>query len=113
MSAFKKFNEFINESLVIIDMKGMMKNEFMNNNQLRLDYENARRILYEKTSSLFEHKRETEFIARTQVNNTADQMDAALALVNEQTKRMKFSRSGKPNKTELGEWVWKINCSLD
>ena len=35
LNTFKKYDEFINESLVILDMKGMMTNEFMNNIELK------------------------------------------------------------------------------
>ena len=113
--SFKKFEEFINsinESLVILSMKGLMKNEFMNNNVLRQDFETARRIIYERTSSIFSHIQENEFTARTLISHTSEEMDSALSTVNEQTKRMKFSIYGKPKKTEMKETVWGIKCNL-
>jgi hypothetical protein len=109
---FKKYEEFINESLVILSMKGLMKNEFMNNNILRQDFETARRIMYERTSSIFSHIQENKFSARTLKSLTSDDMDSAISIVNEQTKRMKFSIFGKPKKTEMKETVWEIKCEL-
>jgi len=44
LHTFKKYDEFLNESLVILDLKGSMTNEFMNNIELKRDYENARRL---------------------------------------------------------------------
>jgi hypothetical protein len=110
---FKKFNEFINESLVILSMKGLMTNEFKNNIELNLDFENARRIMYEKTSSIFKHKGGEEFEARTLINLEAEAIDKAISDINNQMSRMKFTRSGKPKKTKIGEWVWRLKCKLD
>jgi hypothetical protein len=105
---FKKFIEFVNESLVILTLKGLMKNEFMNNNQLRQDYETARRIMYENTSSIFAHTDGEEFTARTLKDLTPEQIDQAISTVNEQTKRIKFTRKGPAKKTIVKEFVWRI-----
>lgn len=112
-SSFKKFNEFIGESLVILSMKNLMTNEFMNNIELKRDYENARRMMYEKNSAIFEHKGGDSFEARTLVSLEAEDIDKSISAINDQMDRMKFSRTGKPKKTEMNEWVWKIKCNLD
>lgn len=111
-NSFKKFNEFITESLVILSMKGLMTNEFKNNIQLNRDFENARRIMYEKTSSIFEHIEGIEFNARTLVGHPSEEIDAAITIINNKMERMKFERSGKPKRTKYREWLWIINCSL-
>jgi hypothetical protein len=112
-TSFKKFNEFIGESLVILSMKGLMTNEFKNNIELNLDYETARRMMYERTSSIFNHKGGDEFHARTLVKLEDEDIDKALTDVNDQMSRMKFIRSGKPKKSIINEWIWTIKCSLD
>ena len=109
---FKKYNEFIVESLVILSLEGLMKNEFMNANSLRQDFETARRILYEKTGSLFTHIEGGEFTARTFTEMSPDDFDSVLATVNEQTKRIKFKRTKAASKNEIKELVWKIKGEI-
>jgi hypothetical protein len=111
-TTFKKFDEFINESLVILSMKGLMTNEFMNNIELKRDYETARRMMYELTSAIFTHKGGETFHARTLKDIEASDIDDVLVKVNDQMKRMKFSRKGKVEKTDIKEFIWKIKCEL-
>ena len=111
-NTFKKFIEFVNESLVILTLKGLMKNEFMNNNRLRQDFETARRIMYEETSSLFSHIDGEEFSARTLKDLTPEEIDRALTTVNEQTKKIKFTRKGKPTKSVVKEFMWKVEGKI-
>jgi hypothetical protein len=112
-STFKKFNEFINESLVILSMKGLMTNEFKNNIELNRDFETARRMMYERTSSIFSHKGDDEFHARTFSKLEAEDIDKAITAVNDQMSRMKFNRFGKSKKSKIGEWIWIIKCKLE
>lgn len=112
MSTFKKYNEFLNESLVILDMKGLMTNEFMNNIELKKDYENARRLFYENSSSIFDHKGENVFTLRTYQKLKKEEMDSIIEKINEVTTRMKFSRTGDSKVTNIKENMWKLSCKL-
>lgn len=109
---FKKYDEFINESLVILDMKGLMMNEFMNNIDLKKDFETARRILYERTSGLFQHKGDNVFSLRSYKKYNNDELDAVLKEVNEIMKRMTFSRTGDSKVSNIKENTWKLSCKL-
>ena len=44
MRNLPSYENFLNESLVILSMKGLMKNEFMNNIELKADFEMAKRL---------------------------------------------------------------------
>jgi hypothetical protein len=109
---FKTYDEFLNESLVILEMKGLMVNEFMNNIELKQDFETARRILYERTSGIFQHKGENEFSLRSYKNYNNDEFDSVLKEVNEIMKRMTFSRTGNSKVTNIKENMWKLSCKL-
>ena len=109
---FKKYNEFLNESLVILDLKGLMTNEFMNSIDLKADFENARRLLYERTGGIFEHKGDTKFRLRTYTKMEKENLDKVLEDVNQVMTRMKFSRSGNFEVTNIKENQWKLSCKL-
>ena len=106
------FDEFINESLVILDLKGLMTNEFMNNIDLKSDFENARRLLYERTDGIFEHKGDTKFRLRTYTKLEKENLDKILEDVNQVLIKMKFSRSGNFEVTNIKENQWKLSCKL-
>jgi hypothetical protein len=112
MKTFKKYDEFLNESLVILDLKGIMTNEFMNNIELKNDFENARRLLYERVSGIFEHKGSNVFRMRTYAKLTKENLDAVLVDVNQVMVRMKFSRTGDATITNIKENQWKLSCKL-
>ena len=112
MSKFKKYDEFLNESLVILDLKGTMTNEFMNNIELKKDYENARRLFYENTTSLFDHKGDNVFTLRTYQKLDNDKMDSVIKDINEVMTRMKFARTGSSKITNIKEHMWKLSCKL-
>ena len=45
MKSFKRFKEYVNESLSFLTLNKTMKNEFMNRIELKQDFETAKRIL--------------------------------------------------------------------
>lgn len=112
MKNFKTYEEFINESLVILDLKGLMTNEFMNNIELKRDFENARRLLYDRISGIFEHKGGNVFRLRTYTKLTKENLDAVLEDVNQVMVRMKFSRNKDAEVTNIKEYQWKLSCKL-
>jgi hypothetical protein len=112
MKNLHTFEEFLNESLVILDLKGLMTNEFMNNIELKNDFENARRLLYERVSGIFEHKGSNNFRMRTYTKLTKENLDAVLVDVNQVMVRMKFSRNGDAIVTNIKEYQWKLSCKL-
>jgi hypothetical protein len=112
MSTFKKYDEFINESLVILDLKGSMVNEFMNNIDLKKDFENARRLFYENTAGIFQHKGDNVFGLRTYKKYNKEELDAVIEQVNKSMTRMTFSRTGSSKESNIKENMWKFSCKL-
>ena len=112
MSTFKKYDEFINESLVILDLKGTMTNEFMNNIELKRDFENARRLFYENTSGIFQHKGNNVFGLRTYKDYNKEELDTVIEQINQTMVRMTFSRTGGSIKSNIKENMWKFSCKL-
>jgi len=112
MKNLQTFEEFLNESLVILDLKGLMTNEFMNNIELKNDFENARRLLYERVSGIFEHKGSNVFRLRTYVKLTKENLDSILVDVNQVMVRMKFTRTKDVEVTNIKENQWKLSCKL-
>lgn len=113
MKQLPTYNEFLlNESLVILSLKGLMKNEFMNNIELKKDYEDAKRLFFDFGSFLFSHVEGEEFTLRTFSNVEASDLDAIVTKVNDELSRMKFKRIGPSKKSILKENVWKLKASL-
>lgn len=111
MKNLPTYNEFINES-VIIKLKGLMKMEFMNDINMKLDFETAKRLLYMETSGILEHIEADEFILRTLKEVSVEDFDRYLVTVNDEMKRFKFDRSGKPKTDKVKEHIWKLKAKL-
>jgi hypothetical protein len=110
---FKKYNEFLNEALVFLDLKGTMKNEFMNSIELKLDFENAKRLFYDNGSCLLTHMSGTEFELRTYAIKKKDDLDGIIKIINESMVKFQFSRTGPFKKSDiLDEFVWKLSCKI-
>jgi hypothetical protein len=110
---FKKYTEFLNEALVILDLKGTMKNEFMNSIELKLDFENARRLFYDNGSCILTHENSNVFELRTYNISKKEDLDGIIERVNNTMKRFQFSRTGAYKKSDiLNEYVWKLSCKL-
>lgn len=113
MKIFKKYEEFLNESLVILSMKGLMKNEFMNNIQLKADFELAKRLFYDNGGSLLTHIEGEKFELRTYVEFTKEELTEMIdSRINPSMVRMKFSRKGVSKKSKLKENVWLIEAKI-
>jgi len=113
MSTFKKYNEFLNEGLVFFTLKGTMKNEFMNNIELKQDFETAKRLFYDNGSCLLTHINEGNFELRTYSISKKEDLDGIIEIVNQSMKRFLFSRSGSYKKSKiLNEYDWKLSCKL-
>jgi hypothetical protein len=112
MKNLQTYEEFLNESLVILDLKGTMTNEFMNNIELKRDFENARRLFYENTSGIFQHKGDNVFSLRSYKKYKNEEMDAVLEEINQTMTRMKFSRTGSSKESNIKENMWKFSCKL-
>jgi hypothetical protein len=110
---FKKYNEFLNEALVFLDLKGTMKNEFMNSIELKLDFETAKRLFYDNGSCLLTHMSGTEFELRTYAIKSNKDLDGIINIINESMKKFQFSRTGAFKKSDiLDEYVWKLTCKI-
>lgn len=113
MKIFKKYNEFINEALVFLDLKGTMKNEFMNDIELKQDFETAKRLFYDNGSSLLTHENSDSFELRTYHIKNKEDLDGIIDTINTSMKRFKISRSGNFKKSKiLNEFVWLLKVKL-
>jgi hypothetical protein len=114
MERIPTFDEFkkLNESLVILDLKGMMKNEFMNNIELKQDFETAKRLLFDNGKCLFSHVGDDQFILRTHSTIETSDMDSLIKKINEELKKFQFKRIGSPKKNVIKENIWKVKAKL-
>lgn len=114
MERIPSFNEFkkLNESLVILDLKGMMKNEFMNNIELKQDFETAKRLLFDNGKCLFSHVQDDVFSLRTHSTIETSDMDSLIKKINEELKRFQFKRIGNSKKNVIKENIWKVKAKL-
>jgi predicted HTH transcriptional regulator len=110
---FKKYSEFIQES-VIITLDKTMKNEFMNDYILKSDFENAKREFYMNGGFLFTHISKDEFELRSQTKITSKDLDEILRLhVNTATDKLKFSVKKGPKKDIIKEYTWIIKGEIN
>ena len=113
MSTFKKYNEFLNEALVILDLKGTMKNEFMNSIELKQDFELAKRLFYDNGSCILTHEKSNVFELRTYNISKKEDLDGIIEIVNNSMVRFEFSRTKGYKKSDpLKEYVWTLSCKL-
>jgi len=112
MKSFKKYNEFVNESIVILSMKGLMKNEFMNQIDLKTDYELAKRIFFDNGAMMLTHIKEEEFELRGYTIQTKEDLDGIINIVNSSMKKLLFSRKGSFKKSNLKEFDWRLDCKI-
>lgn len=113
MKIFKKYEEFLNESLVILSMKGLMKNEFMNNIELKADFEMAKRLFFDNGGCLLTHIEGEKFELRTYADFTKENLTEMIdSRINPSTTRMKFSRKGVSKSSKLKEHVWLITAKI-
>lgn len=111
---FKKYEEFLNEALVFLDLKGTMKNEFMNSIELKADFEMAKRLFYDNGGSLLTHMGSNEFELRTYSISKKEDLDGIIDQVNNSMKRFQFSRNKGFKKSDiLEEYVWTLTCKLN
>jgi hypothetical protein len=107
------YENFVNESLVILSMKGLMKNEFMNNIELKADFEMAKRLFYDNGGSMFTHIDGENFELRTYVEFTKEGLTEMIdSRINPSTTRMKFARKGVSKPSKLKEHVWTITAKI-
>jgi hypothetical protein len=113
-TTFKKYNEFLNEALVFLTLKGTMKNEFMNSIDLKQDFETAKRLFYDNGGFLLTHMQEGEFELRTYTINKKEDLDVIIVIVNNSMKIFTFSRNKSYKKSDiLNEYVWTLSCKLN
>ena len=114
MLKFKKFQEFLSESLAFLSLDKTMKNEFMNNMELKNDFENSKRQFYMNGSFILTHIEGDKFELRTLLNVTSEDLDRIIdSHVNTSTDRMKFKRFGKPKMDKIKEKIWILKAKID
>ena len=114
MLKFKKFQEFLSESLAFLSLDKTMKNEFMNNIELKNDFENAKRQFYMNGSFLLTHIEGDKFELRTTLNVSSEDLDKIIdSHINTTTNRMKFRRVGKSKIDKIKDRIWMIKAKID
>jgi hypothetical protein len=110
---FKKYKQFINESLAFLTLNKTMKNEFMNRTELKNDFENAKRQFYMNGNFILTHESEDRFELRTFSNIESEDLDKMIdSHVNTTTEKMKFRRVGKPKVDNIKEKVWTVKGEI-
>ena len=113
VTKLKGYQEFVNESMVFLTLKKTMMNEFMNNIELKQDFENARRLFYDNGAFLLSHIEGELFELRTYSNVSEDDLIELIdSRINPSTKRMKFSKKGNSKKSNIKENVWTLKAVL-
>ena len=113
MRNLPSYENFLNESLVILSMKKLMKNEFMNNIELKADFEMAKRLFFDNGGSLLTHIEGENFELRTYADFTKEDLtDMINSRINPSTTRMKFARKGVSKSSKLKEHVWTITAKI-
>ena len=113
MSTFKKYDEFINESLVVLTLNKTMKNEFMNDFILKQDFETAKRLFFMNGSIMLTHIEEDRFELRTYSNLKGENIDNIIKdIINPNMSRMVFSRFGKIKTDKIKEKICIIKAKL-
>jgi len=114
MSTFKRFYEFVNESLAFLSLDKTMKNEFMNNIELKNDFENAKRQFYMNGNFLLTHIEGDKFELRTRSNIQSEDLDNIIdSHINTTTEKMKFRRIGKPKIDKIKDKIWMVKAKID
>jgi hypothetical protein len=114
MSTFKRFYEFVNESLAFLSLDKTMKNEFMNNIELKNDFENAKREFYMNGNFLLTHIEGDKFELRTLSNISQEDLNGIIdSHINISTERMKFQKAGKPKIDKIKEKIWILKAKID
>jgi hypothetical protein len=111
---FKKFGEYVNESLAFLTLKKTMKNEFMNNMTLKNDFENAKRQFYVNGNCILTHISQDEFELRSMTDISPEDIDALIkSHVNTTTDKMKFRRVSKSKQDKIKEFIWLIKANIE
>lgn len=110
---FKKYEEYVNESLVFLTLKKTMKNEFMNNMTLKNDFENAKRQFYVNAGCILTHISQDEFELRSTSNLTTEEIDSVIkSHVNTTTDKLKFRRVSKSKIDKIKEYIWALKADI-
>ena len=114
MDRIPTYQEFLNlnESLVMLSLKGIMKNEFMNNIELKAEFEKAKRLFFDNGSCLFTHIEGDVFQLRTHSTFEPADMDGLITKINDELERFSFKRVGPAKKNIVKESVWTIKAKL-
>jgi hypothetical protein len=113
MKNLPSFDDFLNESLVILTLKKTMKNEFMNNMTLKNDFENAKRNFFMNGSCILTHIGGEEFELRSHINISTEDLDGVIdSRINSSTQRMKFRRVTASKLDKIKDYIWTLKAEL-
>lgn len=115
MNKLPTFQEFIrlDESFVFLSLKGTMKNEFMNNIELKAEFEKAKRIFFDNGSCMLNHIEGDIFTLKTHSTFEPADMDALITKINDENVRFSFKRVGPAKKNIIKENTWTLKAKLD
>lgn len=113
MKNLPSYDEFINESLVVLTLNKTMKNEFMNDFILKQDFETAKRLFFMNGSIMLTHIEEDRFELRTYSNVKGEELDNIIKdRINPNMTRMVFSRFGKIKTDKIKEKICVAKVKL-
>lgn len=111
---FEEYLKSINESLTFLSLEKTQKNAFMNNLQLKQDFEAAKKEFYIQANSLLTHIQGDSFELRTYSEMTSTQLDNIIyEHINTVTSKLKFKRQGKPETDKIKEKIWLIKGRIE
>ena len=111
---FKKYFNFVSESLAFLSLNKTMKNEFMNRIDLKQDFEDAKRIFYTNAHCILTHIQEDRFELRTNAPILKDELEKFINdKINTATKSIKFKISGKSKMDIIKERIWMLKANLE
>lgn len=115
MDKIPTYREFLNlnESFVFLSLKGTMKNEFMNNIELKTEFEKAKRLFFDNGSCIFSHVEADVFTLRTHSTFEPSDMDALITKINNELERFSFKRVGPVKKNIIKENTWTLKAKLN
>ena len=96
----------------MLSMKRLMKNEFMNDIQMKADFELAKRLYFDYGGSMLTHISGPNFEFRTYTKFEKSDLETLTDNINKQTKKLKFKVNQPEKKSNLKEFNWNITAQI-
>jgi len=96
----------------MLSMKKLMKNEFMNDIQLKVDFELAKRLYFDYGGSMLTHISGPNFEFRTYTKFEKSELETLTKRINQSTKKMKFKINQPDKISNLKEYCWDVVAKI-